>query len=58
MVAIKDFEMPKFCCDCRFKQTMVAGETYCMATREYLDVNLNTGKDNRCPLVEVEHDKE
>lgn len=60
MVAIKDFEMPKFCCRCPLVESEMIGEYHaiCLAMGEKIRVNLDTGKDDRCPLVEVKNDKE
>lgn len=55
MVAIKDFEMPRFCCECSLKEITFPDEQHiCLLRGEKISVNLDTGKDDRCPLVEVE----
>ena len=54
-VLIRGMEMPSMCCHCDFaRREYWTTDTVCIAdNRRKITVNLNTGRDDACPLVHV-----
>lgn len=58
MVAIKDFEMPRSCNQCKlYELGSYDGDLYCFLTGENVD-DMMEHRHKDCPLVEVEDEND